>query len=323
MAAQARPQQACDYSAAMGGVSCVVLNQGRVIHERYSRNSPPDQALSLASGTKSFSGIAAAAAVQDGLFQLDDKVSDILTEWKLDGRRDITIRQLLSLTSGIQTKKPGLGSLRLDFDQAIQLPLEHPPGAHFAYGQAPFQIFAAMMERKLNGETLLDYMQRRFLNTLGVQLTMREPVFRLGDPSWGGGASLSARDWAKFGEFVRLGGKWNGMQLVDASALAQNFVGSPVHGGYGLTWWLKPPAGSKVPLGGTTENATDLYTGGAETLPIKQLWMAAGAGKQRLYILPDHNLVAVRQTGNILLGERSNFSDVEFLRLLLVQPPPI
>jgi CubicO group peptidase (beta-lactamase class C family) len=316
-AAHAGPIQACDYSAKMDGVTCLVMVDGKVIHESYAGAGSPDKAWGLASGTKSFSGVAAAAAVQDGLFKLDDKVSDILTEWKADGRKDITVRQLLSLTSGIKTVKPGLGSLRIDYAEAVALPLEFQPGTHYAYGQAPFQIFAAMMERRLNGEKYLDYLQRRYLNALGIKLEMRHRLFSGGDPSWGGGANLSARDWAKFGEFVRQGGKWNGEQLVDALALAQNFEGSSAHGGYGITWWLKSHKGATVPLSGTTENATDFYKGGADGLSVSEVWMAAGAGKQRMYVLPDRKMVAVRQTSKMLLGERSGFSDVEFLRLLL------
>src|SRR5207249_4935391 len=56
----------------------------------------------LASGTKSFSGAMLAAAVEDGLLKLDEKVADTITEWKNDQRKSqITIRHLLSLTSGI------------------------------------------------------------------------------------------------------------------------------------------------------------------------------------------------------------------------------
>ena len=120
------------------------------------------------------------------------------------------------------------------------------------------------------------------------------------------------------GEFVRQGGKWKGHQWVDGATLAQNFMGSAIHGGYGITWWLKPRKGATVPVSGTTENATDFYKGGADELPVSEVWMAAGAGKQRLYIVPDRQVVAVRQTSKMLLGERSGFSDVEFLRLLLL-----
>jgi len=69
-AAQAGPIQACDYSAKMDGVTCLVMVDGKVIYESYAGTGSPDKAWGLASGTKSFSGVAAAAAVQDGLFKL-------------------------------------------------------------------------------------------------------------------------------------------------------------------------------------------------------------------------------------------------------------
>ncbi len=322
--ATAGPRQACDYSARHGGVTCVVMLDGQVVHERYRAPGDAAERWRLASGTKSFSGVAAAVAVQDGWLSLDERVSDTLTEWRDDGRRDITVRQLLSLTSGIDTPAPGRGG-RGSPDEAVARRLAHAPGTRFAYGQAPFQIFAALMTRKLKprGETYEAYLRRRVLDVLGITLEFRPllpfaPFAREGT-DWGGGGAMTARDWARFGEFVRQGGRWNGEAHVDAAALADNFVGSAVHLGYGLTWWLKPPRGAAVPLEGTTENATDFYRGGADALPVAQVWMAAGAGKQRLVIVPERRLVAVRQTGR-LLGERSGFSDVEFVRLLLDEP---
>ncbi|MEQ1867949.1 MAG: serine hydrolase domain-containing protein, partial [Micropepsaceae bacterium] len=124
VSAHAGPKAACDYSASTAGVSCLVMVDGKVVHETYRDAGDADKAWGLASGTKSFSGVAAAAAVQDGLFKLDDKVSDILAAWKGDARKDITIRQLLSLTSGIKTPAPGWGTLKIDFAEAVALPLE-------------------------------------------------------------------------------------------------------------------------------------------------------------------------------------------------------
>ena len=313
----AGPREACDYSARMAGVTCVVLIDGRIVHEQYRQPGDQAQRWRLASGTKSFSGVAAAAAVQDGLFKLDDRVSDTLTEWRLDDRRDITIRQLLNLTSGIDTPAPGLGG-RSSPPASVSRKLAHPPGTRFAYGQAPFQMFAELMARKLKGPSHEAWLRSRVLDPLGITLEFRSltPV-RSGEADWGGGGAMTARDWAVFGEFVRRGGQWNAVQLVDKAALAENFIGSAVHPGYGLTWWLKPPAGARVPLEGTTADATDFFRGQADALPADRIWMAAGAGKQRLIIVPERNLVAVRQTSRVLLGERSAFSDIEFLRLLL------
>jgi CubicO group peptidase (beta-lactamase class C family) len=309
----AGPKDACNYSASQEGVSCLVMIDGKTIYEAYDGRGAPDKAWGLASGTKSFSGLAAAAAVQDRLISLDEKMSDTLTEWQGDGRAEITVRQMLSLSSGIETPAP-MEQLRIDYREAIALSLTSKPGTSFVYGQAPFQIFAAFMERKLNGEKYESYLRRRVLDPIGVTLEMREGLFGLGDPNWGGGGVMTARDWAKFGELVRLGGKWQGKQLVDPSALGECFKGSAANPGYGITWWLKPPKGARLPASKTMETATDLYAGDA---PATQLWMAAGAGKQRLYIVPERRMVAVRQTARMLMGERVPYSDLEFLRLLL------
>lgn len=67
----------------------------------------------------------------------------------------------------------------------------------------------------------------------------------------------------------------------------------------------------------TTQRATDLYQPQAANLPTGPLWMAAGLGKQRLYILPGHKLVAVRQTDQLWAGERAVFSDMTFVKLLV------
>ena len=62
-AAHAGPQEACAYSVAMDGVSCLVMERGKITHEQYAKSGGPDKTWGLASGTKSFSGVAAAAAV--------------------------------------------------------------------------------------------------------------------------------------------------------------------------------------------------------------------------------------------------------------------
>lgn len=93
---------AAKYSAERGGVSFLVMQEGRVVAEDYPNGGNANRARELASGTKSFSGVMAACAVQDGLMAWDDRVSDVITEWKSDPRRSqITVRQLLSLSSGI------------------------------------------------------------------------------------------------------------------------------------------------------------------------------------------------------------------------------
>lgn len=88
---------AADYSAEQNGYSFLVMHDGEILFERYDQGWTPDTPYRLASGTKSFSGVMLAAAVQDGLLSVDEPVSKTIAEWKADPRLSrITIRELLS-----------------------------------------------------------------------------------------------------------------------------------------------------------------------------------------------------------------------------------
>lgn len=85
------------YSDLHRGVSVLVLQDGVPVCQSNNVSRPHE----LWSGTKSFIGMIAAAAVQDGLIRLDEPVADTIVQWRGDQARSrITIAQLLSMTSG-------------------------------------------------------------------------------------------------------------------------------------------------------------------------------------------------------------------------------
>lgn len=305
VSAHADYRAAAAYSAQHDGVTFVALDDGRVVHEDYPNGGSAETLYPLASGSKSFWGVVAAALVQDGKLNLDERMSATFSEWAADGRRAITVRHVLSLTSGLDSPRTR-GNVPT-FAAAIGTPLAAEPGSVFAYSGVPFQVFGAFVQRKL-GEDPTAYLQRRLLDPIGVAAEWRRPG---GDAQTAGGARMRARDWANFGEFVRLGGVWNGKALVDAEALRANFMGSKANPGYGLTWWLKPDADEDVSGIRQFRRGTDIA--GAKDVP-SDLIMAAGAGKQRLYIVPSRKLVIVRQAKG--LRERGGFSDVAFWQAL-------
>src|SRR5262249_39676785 len=95
--------RAAKYSESRRGSAMLVMQNGRKIFEHYASGGSASRRWPIFSGTKSFWGIAALAAAHEGLFRLDDPVSDTITEWKGDPRKSqITIRQLLSQTDGIE-----------------------------------------------------------------------------------------------------------------------------------------------------------------------------------------------------------------------------
>ena len=245
------------------------------------------------------------------MIRLDDPVCESITEWKADPKKTtITYRQLLTLTSGLTPGERGNAIKAPAWKEIAGKPMRGKPGERFDYGAYHLNTFAYALERKLGTETFVAYLQRRVLDVIGIKIEWR---FRCDDghPQVGGGAFVTARDWATFGEFVRQGGNWKGKQVIDGKLLAACFQGTEQNPAYGLTWWLKQPVNAElrrqIPI--LSHEWGDVAN--AEWLP-NDLVAACGAGKQRLYVIPSRKLVIVRQ-GSLSRG----FSDTEFLSLLL------
>ena len=299
---------AAAYSAERSGVSLLVMQRGEVIFADYPNEGGAAHGWELASGTKSFTGVMCAAAIQDDLIaSWDERAADTLTEWRNDERRHITIRHILSLTSGITG---GPIARPPTYADAIAQEPQAAPGERFAYGPTPFQIFGEIMRRKTGGDPL-DYLTRRILAPLNIEPT-RWRCGADGMPHMPSGAGLTARDWARFGHFVQQGGEGR----VDAAALRECFTGTRANPGYGLSFWLlregliAPGRNAGIEI----DSALSERFGGIS--------MAAGAGNQRLYLIPSLDLVIARQATGILqaLMRRQRgpqWSDAEFLRLAL------
>ncbi len=315
---RARFQLAAAYSEEYRGLSVLILKGDKIIFEQYQNGHSNERSHMLASGTKSFVGVMAMAAVEDKLLKLEEKVSDTITEWKTDPRKSrITINELLHLVSGIGGGTLGRPPVYAD---AIKFEAVYEPGAKFQYGPAPFQIFGEVMRRKLlsRKESPLDYLKRRILDPIGLKVSFWQRGAD-GNPHLPSGAFMTAREWAKFGVFIKNGGKWNGKQILDKKLLAQCFAGSKANPAYGLTFWLNAKGtGGRDEEDGMRVRETDrISREGIYAKGPRDLVMAAGAGQQRLYIIPSLDLVIVRQ------GRISRFNDAEFLARLLDGKPQI
>ncbi|MBU1324768.1 MAG: serine hydrolase [Alphaproteobacteria bacterium] len=309
--AQDRFAAAAAYSAGSRGISMLVLEGGREVFRDHPRG--PERPFETASGTKSFSGVLAAALVQDGLLRLDERCADTLTEWRGGPVRGAaTIRSLLDLSSGIGGGPIGRPP---SYAEAVAAPAVGQAGT-FRYGPRPFQVFGEIVRRKLEAAgrpaDVLAFLKSRLLDLAGVQVGAWQ--LRDGQPTLPSGAALTATEWARFGRFVAGGCRVDGRPIVDTEALAACFASSPANPGYGLTWWLlRPGLIPPGPRAGLGEDDISRLKG----LDVR---MAAGAGNQRLYLIPERDLVVVRQADGIveaLRGRGADWSDVEFLVRLL------
>lgn len=289
------------YSEARGGVSLLVLEDGRTVCEAYAPGTNSETPFPLYSGTKSLVGLMAAAAAEDGLLTFDELAIATLPEWREDSAKSrATLRQLLSMSAGLPSR---IGEVPT-YAGSLAPPFNAPPGERFQYGPAPYQAFGEIMRRKLAAKGLtpdpLIYLEQRVLQPSGATLAgWRRGADGL--PMMPQGAVMTARDWSKVGEFVR--GRF--------PAYAQLFAPSPVNPAYGLGWWLPNPGAGPAPA----TAATDLGQAG-QAIP-RDLVMAAGAGDQRLYLIPSRKLTVVRQARLGAAAGRPDWSDSAFVRLAL------
>ncbi len=344
----ARCRAAAEYSRKHDGEVLLVLLDGKPVFDDAISGLTVDSPHLLASGTKSFSGIAAALAIEDGLLSLDERVSDTIHEWKADPRKSqVTVRQLLSLAGGIEslsgtienTRNARAAGITNRVTASIGAKMLADPGKRFIYGPSQFYVFGELMKRKLaaaktGDEDVVAYLERKLFAPLGIK-----PRFLLdeaGNANLPGGCRVSAEEWAVFGEFVRNGGVHDGKRLLGEATLAELMKSHGPNKAYGLTWWLM--RGDPKVADPEDALAADIVAerlerqGGAvrerlasrarersrdavpaESSPVVG-FMAAGKGKQRLYILPEQKLTIVRF--GPLEGSKG-FDNSEFFRLLL------
>jgi CubicO group peptidase (beta-lactamase class C family) len=309
--------RAAKYSESNRGVSMLVLQKGRTVFEHYANGGSAGGRWPIFSGTKSFWGIAALAAVHEGLLKLDDPVADTITEWKGDPRKSrITIRQLLDQTDGIEGASfLQRASIRDRNTMAIRLPTLAEPDTSFIYGPSHLQIFSELLRRKLGGRSTIAYFKGHVSDRLGLGRLNYKRDF-LGNPLPATGFELTGREWARLGELILGNGKYRWRQIVPANLLQEALAGSQANPSYGLTFWLNSEAanGREADL----ERLLDLPWQAVQWTGVcickdapPDMVVALGSHYQRLFIIPSLKAIVVRQ------GSEAKFSDAHFLRLLL------
>ena len=308
-------RKAAAYSAECRGLSMLVEQHGRVIFEEYPNGHSAGEAHKIYSGTKAFWNLAALAAVQDGILDLDERVAATLPEWRGDARKSrVTLRMLLDFSCGLE---PGVFLHRENFANrahaALELPLVAEPGRVFLYGPSGLQIFHEVLKRKLatRRETPTGFLEHRVLRPLGLgpQRYLKDDA---GSPLLASGWMLTAREWARMGRVALA----DGAPVLSRGSMAMYFRGSAANRAFGFGWWNNR-AGSR----GREFDLEDML----ERDWRRQDWRGAticrdapadlvacvGSGYQRLFVIPSLDLVIVRQ------GAGGKFSDGRFLRLML------
>lgn len=309
------------YSASHNGIGLIVKERGQLRYENYY-NGYSGAPLHIYSGTKSFFGVLAVMAQEDGLFKLDDKASDTLTEWRSDPRKsEIRIRELLNFTSGLETGFEEIyGRSSADkITLAVSLDATRDRGQSFVYGPGHINAFCEILRRKLKPKRMSyeQYLKKKLLSPLGIKMSRwREDLSGNAIPS--AGMYMTGKEWLKFGEFINSGGVAHGRHLVKTQSLSECFRGTAINPAFGLCFWLNgyaPNGNSRevdveedLELDPMPENWSDACL--AKGAPA-DLVVSLGSTFQRLYLVPSMGLIVVHH------GKPGHeFRDFDFLRIL-------
>lgn len=244
----------------------LVMRDGEIVAERYAPGFRPDTKLLSWSIAKSITAVLVGLMVSDGRLVLDAPAPVPAWSQPGDPRGAITLRQLLHMASGLEHVESGdpiydsdtvrmlfLGGAEDMAAYAEAKPLAAQPGTRFQYSTATTMILSDIMTRTLTSsedpavrrEAMTQFIRGRLIEPLG--LASLTPEFDAHGTLIGGSfMHATARDYAKFGEFLRRNGEAGGRQILSARWVAFMRSSSLLDPGFGGHLWLNRhrPAGA-------------------------------------------------------------------------------
>ncbi|GAA6513352.1 serine hydrolase [Merdimmobilis hominis] len=263
----------------------VTAKDGVIVDEFYQTGYDETSVFPLHSCSKSFTGALVGIAIQEGLLGgVDDLLSEYLPQVRElgdQGKGQITLRHLLTHTSGLEWYEWGEGASNwIEFQSSpnwveyiLERNLVAQPGKQFNYSTGNTHLLAAVLQQA-TGMNMLDYAKQVLFDPLGIE-SVQWGTDPQGIVDGGNGISMTARDAARFGQLYLEGGLWNGEQIIpqwwlEESTTAQNNGAGDGTGSYGYQWWIRSFG----------EGRYDTY-------------YAFGAWGQYIFVVPELDLVTV------------------------------
>lgn len=272
--------------------SIMVLQDGKVVFEKWMSEGAPEKPHVLFSVSKTFTATAVGFAIHEGLLNLDDKVisffPDKLPEVVSDNLKAMNIEHLLTMSCGHTADPTGTGNRKVEdwVKHFLAIPVEREPGTLFCYNSMATYMLSAILQ-KVTGEKVVDYLQPRLFEPLAIKgATWQSCPMGINCGGWG--LFLKTEDLAKMGQLFLQEGKWNGKQVVPQD-------------------WIKAASTFKidsVPAGHNSDKRAELLQTmkGSDWLEgyCYQMWRcrnnayrADGLLGQYIIVLPEKNAVIV------------------------------
>ena len=276
----------------------MALHKGKVVAERYDKGIGPETKLLSWSMAKSFTSTLTGVMAGDGLVDINAPVD--IAEWQNDGRKNITLNNLLQMQSGLGWDEDyGARSdvnLMLHREQdmglyALSKPLAYEPGTRWYYSSGTTNIVMRYLRSRFSSdEVFLDYIRTRLFAPLGIRNAVFEQDMS-GTPVGSSYIYITATDYARFGQMYLDDGCVDSLRVLPQGwAKYTATPASDSKGGYGAFFWLNQ--GKELP-----------------DVP-EDMFYCNGHDGQRIFVIPSKDLVVV------VLGYSSKDHAIDFNALL-------
>jgi CubicO group peptidase (beta-lactamase class C family) len=301
-----RATSAFDFTAAeeinakYDAYSLLIWHKGAVILEKYWNNTGPDTRAESASMHKSVMVTLLGTAIADKKIKsVDDPVGKYIAEWKTDPRGKTTIRQTLSMATGLSalSTEGGPQSENARFQAGVNMreltlgrTQKVPPGTVFDYRNQNSQVAGYIIEAATK-KRYADFLSQKLWVPLGAQDAYVWLDKENGSPRTSGSLFARAEDWLRFGVMLKDGGVFNGKRVVPASWVDEITKPSVTNPSYGMQIWRATPFEKERFYNAAKEGA---MVPSAEPWLDPDIFFFDGFGGQRVYISRKHDLVIAR-----------------------------
>jgi CubicO group peptidase (beta-lactamase class C family) len=241
------------YMKAQRTAGLVIIQDGKVRLEKYGLGFDGNGKWTSFSVAKSLTSTMVGAAIKDGYIKsIDDKVTDYIAEMKGSAYDDVSIKQLLTMTSGIKWNEdyedPKSDVARFNEHKAEpgidatvsymrKLPREAPAGTKWVYKTGETNLIGVLVS-KATSKKLSDYLSEKVWAPFGMEQDASWLLGSTGHEISGCCIQASTRDMARFGLFMLGGGMIGGKPVLPDGWIAAATVDGPNHVGYGYQWWI-------------------------------------------------------------------------------------
>ena len=250
------PQDVDAYMKAQRNAGLIIIQDGKIRLEKYALDYSKDGRWTSFSVAKSLTSTMVGAAVRDGYIKsLDDKVTVYMPDLKGSAYDDVSVHQLLTMTSGVKWNEDytdpksdvalfNLHKAEPGVDVTVsymrKLPREAPAGSKWVYKTGETNLIGVLVSSATK-KTLSAYLSEKVWKPFGMEQDGAWMLGSTGHEISGCCVSATLRDYARFGQFILGGGMAGGKPVLPDDWLAaattkQADIAQPGRG-YGYQWW--------------------------------------------------------------------------------------